>query len=51
MGILESSRALKADKRKALCQWCDRTIDVSLYGQERAEIALKKVEAQSKQLN
>ena len=26
-------RAFKADKRKALCQWCDRTIDVSSMGE------------------
>lgn len=25
--------AFKADKRKALCQWCDRTIDVSSMGE------------------
>lgn len=25
--------ALKADKRRALCQWCDRTIDVSSMGE------------------
>ena len=26
-------RAFKWDKRKALCQWCDRTIDVSSMGE------------------
>ena len=26
-------RAFKADKRKAVCQWCDRTIDVSSMGE------------------
>lgn len=25
--------ALKADKRKTLCQWCDRTIDISSMGE------------------
>ena len=25
--------AFKADKRKAMCQWCDRTIDVSSMGE------------------
>ena len=32
--------ALKADKRKALCQWCDQTIDVSSMG----ESALNKIQ-------